>query len=82
MLPRPTRSAPVVTDRGPSVPDHFRGIVAATRGADRIDGHDPFDHDQGRGSLSCRLYWAAGRVDGAPGVEEVIAAIARAQCQV
>jgi hypothetical protein len=45
-----------------------------------IDGHDPFDHE-GRGSMSCRLYWADGRIDGAPGVEELIAAIARAQCQ-
>jgi hypothetical protein len=46
-----------------------------------IDGHDPFDHDQGRGSMSCRLYWAEGRIDGAPGIAELIAAIARAQCQ-
>jgi hypothetical protein len=48
----------------------------------KIDGHDPFDHDQGRGSMSCRLYRTGGRLDGAPGVAELIAAIARAQCQV
>lgn len=66
-------------------------LVAGRREADEmgmhgsptitIDGHDPFDHDQGRGSMSCRLYWAEGRIDGAPGVEGLIAAITRARCQ-
>ncbi len=71
-------SVGVVLVDGPTVADELgmRGSPTIT-----IDGHDPFDHDQGRGSMSCRLYWAEGRIDGAPGVEELIAAIARAQCQ-
>jgi hypothetical protein len=47
-----------------------------------IDGSDPFDHGQGEGSMSCRLYRAEGRIDGAPGVAELIEVIGRAQCQV
>jgi hypothetical protein len=47
-----------------------------------INGSDPFDHDQGEGSISCRLYRAGSRIAGAPGVAELIEVISRAQCQV
>ena len=72
-------SVRVVLVAGPTAADEL-GMHGSPTIA--IDGHDPFDHDQGRGSMSCRLYWAEGRIDGAPSVEELIAAIARAQCQV
>jgi len=46
-----------------------------------IDGRDPFDRDTAPGSLSCRLYWTEGRLDGAPGTAQLIDAIAGAQCR-
>lgn len=46
-----------------------------------IDGRDPFDEETAPGSLSCRLYWSEGRLDGAPGMAHLIDAIAGAQCQ-
>ena len=71
-------SVRVVLVAGPTAADELgmHGSPTIT-----INGHDPFNHDQRRGSMSCRLYWAEGRIDGAPGVEELIAAIARAQGQ-
>jgi hypothetical protein len=41
-----------------------------------IDGRDPFGRDMTEASLSCRLYWSGGRLDGAPGVAELVEAIA------
>ncbi|MCA1847313.1 MAG: hypothetical protein LC792_29840 [Actinobacteria bacterium] len=46
-----------------------------------IDGQDPFDQYAAESSLSCRLYWSHGRLDGAPGVKELIRAIGGAQCR-
>jgi hypothetical protein len=46
-----------------------------------IDGRDPFDQETGPGSLSCRLYWSEDRLDGAPGLAQLIEAIGGAQCQ-
>jgi hypothetical protein len=47
-----------------------------------IDGRDPFDAKSAEHSLSCRLYWFDGRIDGAPGVAQLVEAIAGAQCRV
>src|SRR4051794_31193975 len=68
-----------------------RAVVVADRGtADElgmhgsptiiIDGTDPFDSGPAEGSMSCRLYWTGGRLGGAPGLPELIEAIAAAQC--
>lgn len=46
-----------------------------------IDGRDPFAADGLSASLSCRLYWTASGIDGAPGVAELADAIVRAQCR-
>ena len=37
-----------------------------------VDGRDPFAHDGGEPSLSCRLYRSADGVAGAPSVAELV----------
>lgn len=42
-----------------------------------IDGHDPFAEPGDHASMSCRLYRASGAIEGAPSVEQLIAALER-----
>ena len=63
------------------VADHTRAHELGMHGSPTItiDGRDPFAQNADGGSLSCRLYWAGGSPDGAPGVTAMIEAIATAQ---
>lgn len=40
-----------------------------------IDGHDPFPGGDDTASLSCRLYRVNGTIDGAPTVDQIVAAL-------
>jgi hypothetical protein len=42
-----------------------------------IDGKDPFGDPGDQTSLSCRLYDVGGSIDGAPSVEQLVAALER-----
>jgi hypothetical protein len=70
-------AVPVIVERVIDTPQ--AAVAAGMHGSPTIliDGTDPFADASGEPSLSCRLYAAAAGLAGAPGVEDLVAALAR-----
>jgi hypothetical protein len=66
----------VVTER--FIDDPAEAVAAGMHGSPTIliDGHDPFTASGTEASVSCRLFRAANGCDGAPSVENLVAALA------
>ena len=66
------RADVVVIER--EVGDAAAALAMGMRGSPTIlvDGRDPFAHDGGEPSVSCRLYRSADGVAGAPSVAELV----------